>query len=90
MYIGVLLALACHGQLKPTHITYKAKVNCGFLKECLDLLIQHNLVEEHKLHKKRAVYAITKKGLTALKNVWEINSAFQIDEEALKIPLLLR
>ena len=82
MYIDVLMALACHGRLKPTHITYKAKVNCGFLKECLDLLIQHNFVEEHTLHKKRVVYSITKRGLTALKNVWEINNALQIFEEA--------
>lgn len=90
IHIDVLKALACHGRLKLTHVMYKAGVNCGALKQTLNLLIQHNLVEEHTLHKKRAVYAITKRGLTALKNVWEINSALQIDEEALKIPMFLR
>ena len=86
IHIAVLKALACHGRLKLTHVMYKAGVNCGVLKQCLDLLIQHNLVEEHTLHKKRdktrVVYAITERGLTALKNAMEINNAFQIIEEA--------
>ena len=83
--IDVLKALVCHGRLKLTHVMYKAGVNCGVLKQCLDLLIQHNLVEEQPLHKKRhktrVVYAITEKGLTALKNAMEINDALQIFEE---------
>ena len=82
MHIDVLTALACHGRLKLTHIMYKTNVNCNVLKQCLNLLIQQNLVKEHTLHKKRAVYAITEKGLTALKNVWEIYSALPIIEEA--------
>jgi DNA-binding PadR family transcriptional regulator len=64
---------------------YKANINCGVLKQCLDLLIQHNLVKEHILHKRgrktRVVYAITERGLTALKNIREIYSALQIIEE---------
>lgn len=82
MQIDILKALACHGRLKLTHIMYKANVNCGVLKQCLDLLIQHNLVNEHRMHKKRVVYAITESGLRALKNVREINNALQIFEEA--------
>ena len=86
MHIDVLKALACYGRLKPTHIMYKAKVNCSALKQCLDLLIQQNLVKEQALHEKRnktrVVYAITEKGLTALKNVWEICNALQLVEEA--------
>ena len=85
IHIDVLKALACHGRLKPTHIMYKANVNCGLLKQCLDLLIQQNLVQVHTLHKKtsktRVVYAITERGLTALKNVMEIYNALQIVEE---------
>jgi len=85
MHIDVLKALAFHGRLKPTHIMYKANVNCSVLKQCLNLLLQHNLVKEHTLHKKRhkrrVVYAITAKGLAALKNVREINNALQIIEE---------
>jgi len=64
---------------------YKAGVNCGILKQCLNLLIQHNLVEEHTLHKRgkktSVVYAITERGLTALRNAMEINNALQITEE---------
>jgi len=86
IHIAVLKALACHGRLKLTHVMYKAGVNCGVLKQCLDLLIQHDLVEEHTLHRKRnktrVVYAITERGLTALKNAMEINNAFQTIEEA--------
>ncbi len=86
IHIDVLKALACHGRLKLTHVMYKAGVNCGVLKQCLDLLIQRNLVEEHTLHKKRnktsVVYSITEKGLTALKNAMEINNSLQITEES--------
>ncbi len=82
MQVDILKALACHGRLKLTHVMYKASVNCGVLKQCLDLLIQNNLVKEHTSPKKRAVYAITEKGLTALKNAMEINNALQIFEEA--------
>ncbi len=86
IHIDVLKALACHGRLKLTHVMYKSGVNCGVLKQCLNLLIQHNLVEEHTLHKRgkktSVVYAITERGLTALRNAMEINNALQITEEA--------
>ena len=60
---------------------YKANISCSALKESLDLLIQQDLVKERKLDKKRVVYTITGKGLTALKNVWEINNALQVIPE---------
>jgi len=60
---------------------YKANLGCSSLKQCLDLLIQQDLVKEHTLHKKRVVYSITKRGLTALKNVMEVYNALQIIEE---------
>jgi len=85
IHIDVLKALACHGRLKLTHVMYKSGVNCGVLKQCLNLLIQHNLVEERTLHKKgkktSVVYAITEKGLIALRNAMEINNALQTNEE---------
>ena len=85
IHVDILKALACHGRLKPTHIMYKTNVSCGVLKQCLDLLIQENLVKEYALQKKRnktrVVYAITEKGLTALKNVWEIYNTLQITED---------
>jgi len=86
MNVDILEALACHGKLKLTHIMYKAKINCSVLKECLDLLIRYNLVEEQILQKKRhetrIIYAITERGLTALKNAMEINNAIPIIEDA--------
>ena len=82
IHVDVLKALACHGRLKPTHIMYKANLGCSALRQCLDLLIQQDLIKEHTLHKKRVVYSITKRGLTALKNVMEIYNALQIVEEA--------
>jgi len=82
IHIDVLKALACHGRLKPTHIMYKANLGCSALRQCLDLLIQQDLIKENTLHKKRVVYSITKRGLTALKNVMEIYNALQIVEEA--------
>lgn len=93
VHVDILKALAGHGPLKLTHIMYKANVNCGTLKQYLDLLIQQNLVREQPLHKKRhktkAVYAITERGLTVLKCFKEINNALRIIEEAHKIPALL-
>ena len=84
IHIDILRALAYHGRLKPTHITYKANVNCSALKECLDFLVQRNLVREQTISKKRQkrrVYAITDLGLTALRNVKEINNALHVFEE---------
>ena len=92
MHVDILKALARHGPLKLTHIMYKANVNCSVLKQYLDFLIQHNLVKEQTLHKKRhttrAVYDITERGQTVLKYFMELNSALQITEEAQKIPAL--
>jgi predicted transcriptional regulator len=84
IHIDILRALACNGRLKPTHITYKANVNCSALKECLDFLVERNLVKEQNVSKKRQTrkyYAITEQGLTVLKNVREINNALHVFEE---------
>jgi len=84
IHIAILRALAYHGRLKPTHITYKANVNCSALKACLDFLIERNLIKEHSINQKRQtrkVYSITDLGLTALRNVKEINNAMHVFEE---------
>lgn len=84
IHIDILRALAYHGRLKPTHITYKANVNCSALKECLSFLLERNLVKEqtiNKKRKKRKVYSITDSGLTALRNVKEINKSLHVFEE---------
>ena len=85
IHIDILRALAYHGRLKPTHITYKANVNCSALKECLDFLMERNLINEQSVSRKkqtRKYYAITELGLTALRNVKEINKALHVFEEA--------
>ena len=93
IHLDVLKVLARHGPLKLTHVMYKANVNCDTLKQYLDFLIQHNLVEEQTLPKKRhqtrVVYAITERGKTVLKYFREVNSALQIVEEAQKFSMLL-
>lgn len=84
IHIDILRALAYHGRLKPTHITYKANVNCSALKECLSFLLERNLVKEQtisKKRKKRKFYSITDSGLTALRNVKEINKSLHVFEE---------
>jgi len=84
IHIDILRALAYHGRLKPTHITYKANVNCSALKECLSFLLERNLVKEQTISKKRKrrkVYSITDLGLTALRNVKEINKSLHVFEE---------
>ena len=84
IHIAILRALAYHGRLKPTHITYKANVNCSALKECLDFLMERNLIKEQSISKKsqsRKVYVITEMGLTALRNVKEINNALHVFDD---------
>ena len=84
IHIDILRALAYHGRLKPTHITYKANVNCSALKECLDFLIERNLIREQSISRRkqtRKYYAITDLGLTALRNVKEINKALHVFED---------
>ncbi|PVX27420.1 MAG: hypothetical protein CW716_02405 [Candidatus Bathyarchaeum sp.] len=85
IHIDILRALAYHGRLKPTHITYKANVNCSALKECIDFLMERNLIKEQLVSRRkqtRKYYAITDLGLTALRNVKEINKALHVFEEA--------
>jgi len=84
IHIAILRALAYHGKLKPTHITYKANINCSALKECLDFLQERNLIKEQSISRRkqtRKVYAITELGLTALRNVKEINNALHVFDE---------
>jgi len=89
MQVDILKVLARNGPLKLSHIMYKANINCHVLKQCLDFLIQQNLVEERTLSKKRVAYAVTERGRTTLKHFREINSALLLIEGAHKIPPLL-
>jgi len=81
MYIDILKVLAQRGPLKLTHIMYKANVNCSVLKEYLQFLMDHNLVEERTVGKKRVVYAITQRGIKVLKYFRELKQVLPIVEE---------
>lgn len=76
--LEILKLLARRGPLKRTHIMYKTNVNCGSLKEYLDFLIERNLTEARTLHKNRIVYAITDKGMKAVKHLRELETTMQI------------
>jgi predicted transcriptional regulator len=82
MYIGILQVLALKGNLKLTHIMYKANLNCCVLKEYLDFLIKQGLIEERTLGKQRVVYAITQRGITVLKHFKELKQILPLVEDA--------
>ena len=81
MYVDILLVLSHRGPLKLTHVMYKANVNCGVLKEHLDFLMKHGLVEERPVRKGRIVYAVTQRGLMVLKYFRELKQVLPIVEE---------
>lgn len=88
MYIDILKVLVQHGQLKLTHVMYKANVNCSVLKEYLDFLIRQGLVEERAVGKKRVVYVITKRGRIVIKAFRELKQVLPIIEETTdKMPI---
>jgi predicted transcriptional regulator len=85
--IDILEALAFDGQLRLTQLMYKSKINCCVLKEQLESLIKNGLVEE-KMLKKRAIYAMTSRGLQVLKAFREIKEVFPPEEEERQTPPL--
>jgi len=82
MYVDILEVLVRHGPLKLAHIMCKANVNCSVLKEYLEFLIQQNLIEEETVGNKRIVYAITRRGITALKYFREFKTGLPMVDEA--------
>lgn len=76
--LDILKVLRLYGPLRITPIMYKTNVNCSSLKERLNTLIQQNLVEEKTIGNKRTVYAITEKGIAALKHFKQLELTMQI------------
>ncbi|MEM0489567.1 MAG: winged helix-turn-helix domain-containing protein [Candidatus Bathyarchaeia archaeon] len=87
-YIDILSALANRGPLKITHISYKANLNFNTLQRCIKFLVKQNLVEEKVTEDGRRVYAITPKGINAIKAFIELKQALPIDEEPVRIPII--
>jgi predicted transcriptional regulator len=81
-YIDILNTLARLGPLKMTHIMHKANINGSMLRGHLDFLIEQGLVEERTLKRNRAVFAVTERGITILKQFRELTLVASIVEEA--------
>jgi predicted transcriptional regulator len=52
------------------------------MKELIGFLIRQNLVEERTIGKHTTLIAVTKRGITVLKNYIEIQQALPITEES--------
>ncbi len=89
MYVDILNVLAHRGPLKLTHIMYKTNVNCNVLTDYLDFLIKQGLVEKRTITKMRIVFAITQRGINALKYFHELTQALPIIEETRSQPTML-
>jgi len=64
--LEILKALGENGKLNSTHITYHTYLNNKSVNECLDFLIENNLVKEHECQS-RKLYEITNQGTEAIK-----------------------
>jgi predicted transcriptional regulator len=89
MYVDVLDVLAQKGPQKPTHIMYKANLNCSNLKECLNFLIKQRLIEESKVGKCKLVYSNTSRGTSVLKFFKELDKSLTVMDEDSKISPML-
>ena len=76
--IAILHSLAQKGKSIPTHIVYESFLNCSSVNECLEFLVNHNLVQEFNAGKKRRSYDITDSGLKALKIAQEIDKSCHV------------
>jgi len=79
--IDILKILASQGPMELTQVMNKTDLSQSVLKQHLDFLIQHNLVEEQNLGK--IFYVITRRGLNVL------NIIVPTVEETRKTPALL-
>jgi len=78
MYLAVLEALARHGPMRLTKITYKANLSYGQLKPILKGLMKNELVQERRLKKNVAVYAATNAARTTLLRFKELTQILPI------------
>jgi len=88
-YIDVLNILARQGPTRFTRIMHKANICYELLKEYLNFLIQHRLVEKRSIGNRVTAYAITVDGINVLRCFRELRQFFP-DEDELKskIPLV--
>jgi predicted transcriptional regulator len=60
---------------------YETNVNCCILKKYLDFLVKQGLVEERSVGRRRMVYSITQRGITALNSFRELKQVLLIVDE---------
>lgn len=89
LHIDILKTLAHEGPSKITHIMYKANVWYDMLKKALDFLVQQNLVEKRIVRNTKTIYAITQKGLTALRYFRELRTTIPLVEDDREMPAFL-
>ena len=88
--IDILKILAQKGPLKLTHIMYKANLNCDILKKNIEFLTKQGLIEERIPGRAKIVYAITRLGLTLLKNWKDVKELLPTVEDENYIQPLFR
>lgn len=95
-YLNILEVLVPQ-PLKFEKISYKANIECAVLKQYLNFLIVHKLVDERPLNKGKTVYAITERGLAVFKTLQaqkyleKLRNILPVVEEASEVgPLLSR
>ncbi|MFW6111355.1 MAG: winged helix-turn-helix domain-containing protein, partial [Thermoproteota archaeon] len=55
--------------------------NCSVLKDFLDFLMEHDLVEERPAGETRVVYAVTQRGVKVLKRFREVKKMMPVGGE---------
>jgi predicted transcriptional regulator len=81
IYVDILEVLVHQGQLKLTHVMYKANLNYSALEKMLEFLIKQGLVEEKIIRKSKKFYAITLRGIKVLKQFREFKEVLPIVDE---------
>ena len=91
-YVEILKVLSHNEPMKLTHIMYKANMNCNALKECLEFLIQQDLIEKKvtstRRNREKIRYMVTEKARTVIKYFNEVNKALQNTKDG-SIPALI-
>jgi predicted transcriptional regulator len=75
--LEILKTLAENGKLNSTHITYHTYLNNKSVNECLDFLIENNLVKEHEC-KSRKQYEITNQGTEAIQLAHKLDKILHV------------
>lgn len=84
MHVDILEALARHGPLSVTYVMREVNINLGRVKQYLNFLVEHNLVDVQVSYKGRSkanAYAITEEGRVLLAHFREVNVALQLTVE---------